>query len=415
MIRGRHFLPLALSLWGCEGDKLGETGDELPVSPCADGSWGDLDSPTTAVQVRADGDDSGDGSLDAPVASLDAALALTRARSEDRTIFVGPGTYTVSDLTLESAPAAGGSDDGLVIDACSGEVTLEAGDPDAPVIRVSGAQDVSLAHLTLSGGTRSLLVWKGAKARVSSVLVKGGVIAGVVIGGHDTLVDMTDLNIQDSEGDGDGLGGFGLGISGATVRWSRGGVSKARVAGVFIDSDARDGGVTLEDLDVSGVSADSDGAYGRGIQAQDAASLTMSGCTVSDTQDAGVFVLQATSLVLEGVTVDTVSAGLVPDSEESSGDGVVITSLDDSGDVLDPDGFSATLTDTTVSGVARAAVLLEGVTATADGSALSGGTNGLVVQGDAALTGGDAEDAEDLNASPLGLNRVLLEGTDLTP
>lgn len=403
---------------GCASEKGGD--DTGGRSPCGDGTWGDLTAPTSAIHVRADGDDAADGSLDAPVATLEAALTLSRARSSDKTIFVGPGTYSVTELTITDDAGDGATDDGLTIDACADEVTLEAGDDGSPVVRVSAASDVTLARLDLVGGTRSLFIWNGAIVTLHKINIKEGRYAGLVIGGHETLVGGEHNSVSDTSGSSDDLGaeaegGFGIGISGATVNFTQTFVRNARVAGVFVDSDARDGGVAFEDLTVEGTSADAEGRYGRGVHAQDVASLTLTDCTLTDNQDAGVFVLQASEVSLIGVAVDATAAGVVPDSDETSGDGIVITSVDETGDLFNPADFDATLDGNTVTTAARAGILLEGVEATADGNSASGDGEDLVMQGDAIVTGADSTDFTDLNASPLGINRVALDGAGITP
>lgn len=398
-------------LMACSGEKGGDD-TETPSSPCADGSWGDLASPASAIQVRADGDDSADGSLDAPVATLDAALAISRARSSDKTIFVGPGSYTVTDLTLAEEVGDGTTDHGLTIDACADEVTLEAGDPDNPVLRVSAATDVSLARMTLSGGTRTLFIWKAASVFLKKLSVRAGGVAGVVIGGHETLVEGEDVDVEGDD-DSEAPGGFGIGISSATVRFTGLRVRKARVAGIFVDSDGRGGDLTLDQVEVEGTTAETDGTYGRGLHVQDAIHVAVTDSSFTDNQDAGVFALQATALTMDGVTVDGVASGTVPDSEDSSGDGIVITSVDDSGDLFDPAGFALSLTSSVISGHTRAGVVVEGVTAEMSGNSVSAdGLYAELAQGDAIVTGSDTVD---IAAEALPLNRKALDGTALLP
>src|SRR5687768_14614471 len=62
--------------------------------PCAGGGWGLITDPD-AVHVRSDGSDGGTGTVDAPLATLDAALEAVRAGGPRR-IAIGPGTYATS-------------------------------------------------------------------------------------------------------------------------------------------------------------------------------------------------------------------------------------------------------------------------------------------------------------------------------
>lgn len=402
-----------MGVLGCAGDKVDDTA--TPASPCGDGTWGEVADPATAIQVRADGDDAGDGSLESPVATLDAALALSRARSADKVIFVGPGTFAVSDLTIAGDPGDGSTDDGLVIDACDSESVLQASADDAPGVRVSGAQDVSLSRLTISGGAPGLFLWQGAKVKLNQIAVRQGIKVGVVVSGHETLVEATHLDISDTQPDGGGAGGFGLGLSAATMSLSSARISNSAVAGLFLDGDGEVGDVTLTDVEVDGTSADGDGAYGRGLQAQDLVRLVLSGGSYTNNQDAGIYVLQAADLDIEGVTVTGVTAGAVPDSEDTTGDGIVITSVDDSGALYDPADFRVTLTSNSSAEQARAGFLLEGVTAEANGNTSADGTFGLVFQGDTDLTGSDQPAATDLSGAPLDVNRAELDAALLSP
>ena len=414
---------------GCTGGK--ESGDSATFrapSPCADGTWGALDDPSTdwdsadpdpmdpetAIHVRADGDDANDGSLDAPVATLDRALSLSRLRDTDKVIFVGPGTYTGVAVSLSDAPTEGGTDDGLTLAACRDEVTLEAGDDADQIVRISSATGVRLYDLTLQGGTRALWIWDGAEVSLARVHVKGSGALGVVMDGPDTVVDITHLDISDTrdEDGGNGLA-IGAGINKATVRWSKGTVSRSRTVGVFFDGDGRYGMLELTGVSVVETSANDDGLYGRGVQIQDAVSATLTDCEVSDAVDAGVFVLQAGSTTLDGLVVSGVATGSIPGSQDTSGDGIVVTSDDGSGESYDPSLYTTSILNSTLGGFVRAGVLVEDVSATISGNAATGGTLGLVSQGTATTSGSDTVDAlgegVQLNRASLDETRILSE------
>lgn len=77
-------LALAASLSACapapepasvDADALARRASASTAPPCADGGWGDIDAPESAVHVRTSGSDSrGDGSLERPFRTVDAAL-----------------------------------------------------------------------------------------------------------------------------------------------------------------------------------------------------------------------------------------------------------------------------------------------------------------------------------------------------
>lgn len=403
------------SLLGCNGDKPGD--DSVATgpgpSPCTDGSWGAIPDPETAIHVATDGDDSADGSIAAPLATLDAALSLARTRTSDKSIFVGPGTYDGVALSIAQDPGDGSTDDGLLLQGCAEETTLNAADEDGPILRVTEAQDIILAGLDLVGGSRSLWIWSGADVKTSRISIKGSQRLGIIIDGHDTVVDLEDILVDGTEDDTDHPGlGFGIGISKGTVTGRRIKVNSSRSAGIFLDGDGRTGSLDLDDSEVSDTTADDDGRYGRAVHAQDAVDLTLTGCTFSNQADAAVFALQATSVNLSGLAVDTVDAASIPDEDdETSGDGVVVTSDDGSGASLDPAGFTAVLEDNTIGGVARAGIVLEGITAEANGNTTAGGEFGAIQQGGAIVTGSDTVDLVD---TELIFNRLLFDTTTLT-
>lgn len=428
---------LVLLIWSCACKGGGDdktvrdskdsvdTGTSDPVeSPCADGTWGALTDPTTdwdgsgdlvgdpetAIHVRTDGDDGDEGTLDAPVASLDVAVTLSRGRDSDKVIFVGPGTYEDVALSLSQDPGHEATDDGLVLAGCRDEVTLTAPDDDSTILRVSEAEDVRLYDLALEGGSRALWIWSGASVSMARMKVNHSGTIGVVMDGVDTVVDATKLIIGDTEDRPDHPGvAIGAGILHAQVRWSGGGVSGSRQAGIFMQGDARYGTLELQDLTVEDTTADDDGLYGRGMQVQNAVTLSMSGVTISDSADAGLYILQTQLTTLDGLEVSGVSAGEIPAESDTSGDAVVVTSDDGSGTSLDPAGYVVTMTDGTLADYARAGALLEGVTATLEGNT-GVGDEWIVSQGDADVSGTDYDNFKnDTLTSPLSLNRDALD------
>ena len=391
---------------------LGCSGGKDPVSPCADGSWGAVPDPVTAIQVRTDGVDGAEGSLDAPVATLDAALALARARSSDRTIFVGPGEFDGVALSMAHDPGDGSTDDGLVLQGCTDETTLNAANEDGPILQVTAAQGVTLAALDLVGGSRALWIWSGATVRASQMSIQGSGRLGILVNDQSTTVDLEDIAVADTVDDEAFPGvAFGLGIYNADVTGSRVKISGSQWAGVFLGGDGVSGSLDLDACDVSGTTEAANGEYGRAVHAQDAADLTLTGCTLSNQTDAAVFALQVQAVTLSNLTVATVGDAVIPDETETSGDGLVITSDDGSGLSVDPADFTATLKDNSIGDFDRAGMVVEGVTAEVDANTTSGGLFGKTQQGGAILTGSDTMD---FTAETLLFNRVMFDVTKMT-
>jgi hypothetical protein len=425
----RHLaLTLALALAACGPEKdtgptddtgtpdsvpeTGETGVAPP--PCGDGTWGAITDPELAVHVRADGSDDGDGSLAAPLATVEAALALTRARTEDKRIAVGPGTFP-TNVTLASDLGDGTTDDGTAIQGCSSaETILEAAESSEPVVRVSGAAGVAVEGLCSRGGTRGIMVWSAASVTLSAVVVDGARGAGLVVNGNGTAATLTDVEVWGTEPFSGGGNGYGIAMQeGALVSMTGGGAWENTGVGILV-SDVEE--VSFDGIVVEGTQPDDDGYYGRGLQVQDfALSVSIVGSTFSGNHDAGIFALTALSLALEGSTVEGTLAGALPESEDDSGDGVVITRGEDN---LKPSDYVATLDGNTVTGSDRAGIVLDGVFATVSGNALS--DNGFSLDGTSIVSQGPADvHGDDTVAalseeSALSLNLEPMAAVDLT-
>lgn len=388
----------------------GDSGEGTPTPPCADGGWGLITPDDETIHVRADGSDEGDGGADTPVATLDAALELARGRGGAARFAVGPGTYA-AQLGLGELFADA---DGLTIEGCGpGEVTLEAAADWDSVIRVNGLQDVRLAGFTVSGGRRAVMVYGGATATLESLEVRDSSRVGIVWDGNLTAGTATDVSVRDTVGDPDDDGAYGYGvlIQGAQVTIVGGGVYDSVRAGLLVhDATAS---VVLDGFAVENTSPGADGALGRGIQVQELAQLAMTGGGVSGCSDAGIFARQALAVDLSGVSVADTALAVAPDGGEAAGDGIVVTQ-GDTDLALDPGTFLFTMADTTVSGSARAGVLLDGVTAELGAgnvltdNAYDPGAGAPLAQGGAVVTGVTSFDL-DAAGTPLDVFGAALD------
>ncbi len=182
-----------------------DTGDSAPAvqPPCAGGGWGAISEFESAFHVSADlGSVEGDGSAESPLDSVEAALALAADSDKLRAVAIWPGSYSET-LALGASKPGGPDYDGVALQGCSaGEVTIEAADDGESVIWVAEASDVDLAGMTLSGGLRSLWITEGAtELRVQDLRVVEPLRAGVVIDGPNSVVELSDLQVQDVQPD----------------------------------------------------------------------------------------------------------------------------------------------------------------------------------------------------------------------
>ena len=369
-----------------DDDDAADDDDTAPSGPCADGVWGLIQDPDSAIHVRADGSDDGDGSAEAPLASVLAAVELARAGGGSR-IAIGPGTYPTT-VSLSGEAGDDPTDSGLVIEGCSSdEVTLEADDAMEPVIKISESTDVRLAGFTTQGGMHALAIWSGATAEVDQVVVRDASRAGVSLAGWDTEVVLQQVQVHDMLADA-GADGYGIEVQEATVTMTGGGVWNARVVGFL----ATLASVELTGVTVQGTQPAADGSLGRGIQLQEMTIGTIQDAVITDNYDVGLYSILSLELTLQDSTISGTIAGIVPGEDYTTGDGIRITQGDGA---FDPSGLIATLTGNTASGNARAGILIQDITGELTGNT-AGGDNGMSEDdlsiyaiGNAVMTGAD--------------------------
>lgn len=397
------WLLLCLLAFGCNGgddddatdDDTADDDDDDSVPadpPCADGSWGFITDGQDAIHVRADGDDGNDGSDAAPLATVGAALTLSREASQPRRIAIGPGTFAAT-LSVFGEEADESTDSGLSIEGCSPtETILEAENAEEPVIKVTESVGVRLAGLGLQGGRRSLWVWGGADVEIESVHVTNSGRLGIIIGGTDSIATMTNVEVHDPVVETDEYGteyGYGISFQNSTATMTGGGVWGAYRVGILCHY----ADVTFVDVSVEDTAQDSDGYFGRGIQLQDLSMATISGGNLAGNSDAGVYSLRSLYLELDGLTVDATAASGVPDEAADTGDGIVISQGVTNND---PASYLAVLTDNTVTGSARAGILIDSVSAEINGNTagadngLSEGGSSIYAQGNFVMSGADS-------------------------
>lgn len=349
----------------------------LPIGPCADGGYAEILDPGAAIHVRADGDDSGDGSLGAPLATPGAALALARAEGINQTILIGPGTFEI-DANLQGDDGLGGSDNGLALVGCAvDETTLMPVAAEESAIASTGVTGLVLRGFTLQGGRPSLWLWRGTEAELFELAIVGAGRLGILVDGSDTIVTATGVTVSDTTAEtaASGIeGGCGVQSHLAMFTATDLAITGSTTVGLLVDG----GAATFVRLSVSNTVTDSTGTMGRGLQVQNYAALDMTEGAFYGNHDAGVYVTGSSPVSIRGSVVDNTAAAAIPDSTEMSGDGIVVTQGE--AGTADPTLFVVDLADNTVTGAARAGILVDGVAAALNGN-VAGADNGLVVSG----------------------------------
>lgn len=440
-----RFLVLLVLGAGCADDKaLDETGgetatpDTAAATPlCADGTWGSISDPTSAVFVTVGGaDDTGDGTQDRPFLTVATALARTRQADAPKRIALGDGAFD-AQFALVHEVGDGTTDDGLAIEGCGpGATTLVPLDADDYVIQATGVQGWSAAGFTIQGGRRAVWIWQAGTATLSDVVVDGATRTGIVMDGSYGLIDVTlqDVVVAGVSADSDGSGyGYGIAVQGGTatdtvtLRMSGGEVSSATQAGIFVTGDK--GAAILSGVRIMDILANADGLYGRGVQVQGGATLEADTVELSGNADAAIYAHESYGVTLTDVTVTDVAEGM-DETGAPTGDGIVLTQ--DPANAYAPESFPFTLTSVTVTNAPRAGVLLSGVAGTAtdttgtglwtglaDGASTFGdlGYVGAIATQDGASVTHTGLDVQDLDVEPdlsaLTVNVVQLAADDL--
>jgi hypothetical protein len=205
---------------------------------------------------------------------------------------------------------------------------------------------------------------------------------GVVADGPATTLSLVDVEILDSQTE-DGSYGYGISITEATTTLTDVTVSGASTVGVLISA----ADVQASNLRIEDVSPDEDDALGVGLWVQEGSVLSIEGCDIQDTLVAGIRLVETYEADIEGCTIDTVAMGVSVSGVEM-GDGIVATQSTDAHN-YDPATFAHSLVDNTVTGAARAGILLDGISAELEGNQ-AGDDNGYSIDGVSIFAQGDA-------------------------
>ena len=324
----------------------------VPLGPeCPDGDWPDetllrARAPShdgRIVYVRPDG--VGAGSRDAPFGTVSAAV---QAATDGDIVALAPGDYS-DNIEIHTRVAIVGScaegsrlrapadsdttativvtstltvADLTVIGPAPGISVARAGALDARGIAIAGARrvgietfgaPVSLDHTLIEGtltsladgtGGHGLDVWQGGRATVTAAAILSNHEVGVFADGRGSQIELADAIIADTDGRDAGILGYGLhtqaGASATASRiWLRGN------QGIGVAAFGRGSSLVLTDATVAGTRYQpADGRHGRGLQAQEGASVQLTRVVFSGNHDVGVSFagsdVDATDLVVEG-------------------------------------------------------------------------------------------------------------------
>ncbi len=272
----------ALQPEGCDEGFLDDGGACIPVG-CGTGTWGELPVDDATVFVDIAAAEGGDGSVDAPLRSIQVALDLAGARGGGL-VATAAGSYAET-LALDSAHAGV-----RLAGRCRELVTLDAsaGALDTPGIDIrAGYGAVELSGLSVVGATGQGVMMGSGEVSISDARMVGNASVGIEVQ-RSSLTAPAILTVEGCEL----LQNRMLGIS----------VSGAGVELVLRDSVLRES-----------LSAD-DGRFGYGLQVVDGADATVERTEIAGCQRAGIIVGR------DGAEATLVDVAVLDTQQDSSGD-----------------------------------------------------------------------------------------------
>jgi hypothetical protein len=276
--------------------------------------------------------------------TLAEALSLTRIDPQYDTLLLGPGTHAAFALWDGWGD---GPDDALTVFGCGPDTVVEGQSAGWTAIDVASVDDVLIAGLTVTGPGMGVLIRQGAGAGgevvLSEVTVLGTDRVGIFVNGADTVARVQDFVVEGVDPYLE-TAGWGVVVVEAEAVLERGTVTAVHELGVLIDAAPS---VELVDLDVLQVDPNEEGRLGRGIQFQSGSSGLVERAQVLDVWDAGVALVTAGGVTVQGSTVEGVAAGSY--DGQPTGDGILVLG----------GGLRSTLTGNTVTGNARTGILID--------------------------------------------------------
>ena len=341
-----------------DSDLPAEFLDEFPdgcvPQECGLGRWGNLEVDGETVYVDANAAEGGDGSEQAPFTSIQDGLDAA-GETGGGMVAVAVGTYVENLLLTEEHDGvhlAGRCRDLVVLDASEGEEDESGimangfwGDEEWRVsgLEVTGAPyggiwlQIGNLHTTsgrlvenhlagflatrhssaallsdveirdtqpLPDGTlgRGIQVSGGASLEADGCLVEGNSDVGILVSDEGTSVDLTDVEVRETQPLPNGTFGLGIQVSGGASLEADGCLVEGNSdVGIYVSGEGT--AVLLSDVEVRETQPLPGGTDGRGIGVQKGAILAADGCTVEGNYEVGILVLDEGTVHLSDVEV----------------------------------------------------------------------------------------------------------------
>jgi hypothetical protein len=291
---------------------LGQAACQPLGDPCPAGQWPDIPPEVTGARVYVQAGSAGNGTQASPFGTI--TEGVNQAAGGD-VVVIGAGIYPEMVAVNKNLTLWGKCVQQSVIDAPGPYVHYSDG-----AIMANGTAQVTVRNLQIGGGQNGVrLNSDNASALLEGVWIHGATREGVsqqVYGGSVTLRGSL---IDSMQALSDGTMGWGIGTrQGCYVRVESSTIETARDVGIWSVANT----IHLEDALIRNTLAkESNGTGGRGMELQTGAAATANRVLFDHNRDAGLVVLEASSIVLdEAVIFDTQPM----QSTNFSGAGVVI-------------------------------------------------------------------------------------------
>lgn len=262
-----------------------------------EGSWPESIPPARpALYVRPSGSPAPDGSIDAPFARIEDAIA---AASDGTTIVLSLGVFEVDTFSLPAGVA--------VLGACpEGTILRSTVQSDDDALIDVAAPGVEVADLRIEGRRLGVIVRTGGEARLSRVAISGQgagiwVRGGRVIAERVLVRDVVSRTIDGTLGEGVRVSDRGSFDAIGLV------IERASLAGVRLTG--RGSTATIDNMSASALRADvADLRGGFAVYLEPGTTATVSRAAVESAKAAGFFVALDSTLTLRDIVVrDTAS------------------------------------------------------------------------------------------------------------
>ena len=273
--------------------------DRCVPQSCGIGRWGDLKVDEDTVYVDTHAAEGGNGAADAPFDRIQAGLDA----AGDGLVAVAAGTYQENLVLTEDQDGvhlAGRCQELVLLDASAGEEG-ESGIQTGGGFAVEG--DWGVSRITVAGAPYAGVWLSGGHLSVDRALITGNHEVGIVVGHANTHLILQDVVVRDTVPDEEGAWGRGIDVEvGASIDATDCLIEGNADVGVFL----RDAGTVARfvRVEVRDTRPMADGTGGRGIEVQQGASLSAATSLVEGNADVGIYVGgEGSSVSLFGVDV----------------------------------------------------------------------------------------------------------------